>query len=257
MLRGTNEKKNLIYWNSELYFMIVFLVLTCVKTDVIRDITGEFQYVSTMNFKVVGETVDGASFQFALRQKIQEIYIQTMNDDSIWIEIIKPHDLRSHERRKRASTRDISAEYIIHTTEKKNETELHAIAELYKKQKCSKETNNCQVEDIGGVSMVFNSVLVLNDSAICNITRNHCDEKTSTCSSDEGKLECRCNKGYVKKNTNSLQCFDFPFLIASSIAGYSGFRASRMVLGRCAPTPRLAAFKSSAKSNETVLTRSR
>ncbi|XP_045184484.2 delta-like protein D [Mercenaria mercenaria] len=56
--------------------------------------------------------------------------------------------------------------------------------------------------------MVFNSVLVLNDSAICNITRNHCDEKTSTCSSDEGKLECRCNKGYVKKNTNSLQCFD-------------------------------------------------
>ncbi|XP_053387996.1 epidermal growth factor-like protein 6 [Mercenaria mercenaria] len=39
MLRRLNEEKNLIRWNSELYFMIIFFVLTYVKTDVIRDIT--------------------------------------------------------------------------------------------------------------------------------------------------------------------------------------------------------------------------
>ncbi|XP_053388075.1 fibrillin-1-like [Mercenaria mercenaria] len=169
---------------------------------------GQYQYVSSMSFTVVGNVVDVAKVQAALQKQIQEMYMQTLNDDSVWIEIIKIHGLQGAERRKRAPTRDISAEYIIHTAEKKNETELQEVEKVYKEQKCGNGTNNCQAEDIGGVSMVFNSVLVLNDSAICNTTRNHCNEKLSTCSSDEGKLECLCNKGYEKKNTNSLQCFD-------------------------------------------------
>ncbi|XP_053387592.1 fibrillin-2-like [Mercenaria mercenaria] len=169
---------------------------------------GQYQYVSSMSFTVVGTVVDVAKVQAALQKQIQEMYMQTLNDDSVWIEIIKIHGLQGAERRKRAPTRDISAEYIIHTSEKKNETELQEVEEVYKEQKCGNGTNNCQAEDIGGVSMVFNSVLVLNASAICNTSRNHCDEKISTCSSDEGKLKCLCNKGYEKKNTNSLQCFD-------------------------------------------------
>ncbi|XP_053387847.1 fibrillin-1-like isoform X2 [Mercenaria mercenaria] len=172
--------------------------------------TGEYQYVASMSFTLTGRVTDVGRLEIATKKKILDMYLETFNDTNVWIEMIKINGLPDSVRKKRSLLihHEITAEYIIHTTEVKTQDQLERVEKVYKRENCKKQIFICK-DHIDGYPILLSGIETKDQDAICETKINVCDKVTSTCSSAKGQLQCNCSKGYTKPpGENSLLCID-------------------------------------------------
>ncbi|XP_052261807.1 uncharacterized protein LOC127865825 isoform X2 [Dreissena polymorpha] len=187
----------------------------------VKESKEEFAYFATVSITIeVNTNSDNSSLKETVKQQITYIYRTMFPNDKIWVEIVR---LFSGNARRKRSTTQQEVEFIVHTNESKNETDITQAWE-----NCTHVNSSCYSAENAYLNttfgIIFNSTVNIDETKdLCTISKA-CDTNTTTCTNNSKTVACSCKPGYVNNTfINETSCYtckrpaDFPEITSTTV----------------------------------------